>query len=68
MVGTTRAQAVIAVGYPLTSETTSLVSPVWRHWVSSFEECQLLWGPDGLINDISAVDTVRNTIVYQPAR
>jgi hypothetical protein len=68
MVGMTREQAVIAVGYPLTSETPTLDSPIWRHWVSSFEEYQLLWGPDGLIREISAVDTVKNAIVYQPAR
>jgi hypothetical protein len=68
MTGMTREQAVIAVGYPLTSETPSLDSPIWRHWVSSFEEYQLLWGPDGLIREISAVDSVKNAIVYQPAR
>ena len=68
MIGMTREQAVIAVGYPLTSETPTLDSPIWRHWVSSFEEYQLIWGSDGLIREISAVDTVRNAIVYQPAR
>ncbi len=68
MTGMTREQAVIAVGYPLTSETPTLDSPIWRHWVSSFEEYQLLWGSDGLIKEISAVDTVKNAIVYQPAR
>jgi hypothetical protein len=68
MTGMTREQAVIAVGYPLTSETSTLDSPIWRHWVSSFEEYQLLWGSDGLIREISAVDTVRNAIIYQPAR
>jgi len=68
MTGMTREQAVIAVGYPLTSETQTLDSPIWRHWVSSFEEYQLHWGPDGLINEISAVDSVRSAIVYQPGR
>jgi len=68
MIGMTREQAVIAIGYPLTSETLSLDSPIWRHWVSSFEEYQLLWGPDGLIKEISAVDSVRNAIVYQPGK
>jgi len=66
MTGMTREQAVIAVGYPLTSETPTLDSPIWRHWVSSFEEYQLHWGPDGLINEISAVDSVKSAIVYQP--
>jgi hypothetical protein len=67
MTGMTREQAIIAIGYPLTSETASLDLPIWRHWVSSFEEYQLLWGTDGLIREISAVDTVRNAIVYKPS-
>jgi hypothetical protein len=34
--GMTREQAIVAIGYPLTSETPSLDSPLWRHWLSSF--------------------------------
>lgn len=68
MTGMTREQAIIAIGFPLTSETAALDSPLWRHWVSSFEEYHLLWGADGLIREISAVDSVRNAIVYQPTR
>lgn len=65
MVGMTKEQAIMAVGYPLTSENASLDAPIWRHWVSSFEEYQLVWGPDGRIKEIAAPETVRNQIVYQ---
>ena len=68
MVGMTREQAIIAIGYPLTSESPSLDAPIWRHWVSSFEEYQLLWGWDGLIKEISAAEAVKNQIVYAPGR
>jgi hypothetical protein len=65
--GMTKEQAIMAVGYPLTSENASLDAPIWRHWVSSFEEYQLVWGPDGRIKEISAPETVKNQIVYMPS-
>jgi hypothetical protein len=68
MVGMTREQAIISIGYPLTSENTSLDAPMWRHWVSSFEEYQLVWGPDGRIKEITAPETVRSQIVYTPGQ
>jgi len=66
MVGMTREQAIISIGYPLTNENASLDAPVWRHWVSSSEEYQLLWGHDGRIREITAPEMVRNQIVYDP--
>ncbi|MGH8314071.1 MAG: hypothetical protein ACRETU_02840, partial [Steroidobacterales bacterium] len=66
MVGMTREQAIISIGYPLTSENPSLDAPMWRHWVSSFEEYQLVWGPDGRIKEITAPEMIRNRIVYMP--
>jgi hypothetical protein len=66
MVGMTREQVVMSVGYPLTSETPSLDSTLWRHWVSSFGEYQLLWGSDGKVKEIAGDETTRNLIVYKP--
>ena len=68
MVGMTREQAIISIGYPLTSENASLDASLWRHWVSSFEEYQLVWGHDGRIKEITAPETVRNQIVYTPGQ
>jgi hypothetical protein len=67
MTGMTKEQVIISVGYPLTSETPSLNSPVWRHWVSSFGEYQLNWGSDGRVQEILADPMVKNIIVYHPA-
>ena len=67
MIGMTREQAIIAIGYPLTSETPSLESPVWRHWVSSFEEYQLSWGPAGRIADVVAEAPIRNLVIHKAA-
>ena len=64
MVGMTREQAIVALGYPLTSENPSLDGPVWRHWVSSFEEFQLIWGPDGRIAQITAVSSILPRVIH----
>jgi hypothetical protein len=66
MLGMTREQVIISIGYPLTNENPSLDAPTWRHWVSSFEEYQLVWGPDGRIKEITAPEMVRNRVVYDP--
>ena len=61
----TREQAIVAVGYPLTSETSSTDAPVWRHWVSSFEEYQLLWGSNGHLTEVTADAAIRYQVVHQ---
>jgi len=66
VLGMTRQQAVQSIGYPLTSENPSFDGPLWRHWVSSFEEYQLSWGGDGKIKDIIADTTVKTRVVYKP--
>lgn len=40
--GMSKKQAIIAVGYPMTSETASLDAPVWNYWLSSFAQYQLV--------------------------
>ena len=65
-IGMTKEQAIVAVGYPLTSETSSTDAPVWRHWVSSFEEYQLMWGPDATLAGVSADAALRYQVVHQP--
>jgi hypothetical protein len=66
VLGMTREQAIASLGYPLTSENPSLDAPIWRHWVSSFEEYQLNWDKNGKLADVTAVGTVRNQVMYTP--
>ena len=66
--GMTREQAIVAVGYPLTSENPSLDAPVWRHWVSSFEEYQLSWGPNGRLADFTGSPAVRFRMLHEGAK
>jgi hypothetical protein len=65
--GMTKEQVIMSVGYPLTSENSSLDAPVWRMWVSSWEEYQVLWGSDGLVKDITGDPAALTLVVYNPA-
>jgi hypothetical protein len=68
MIGMTREQAIIAVGYPLTSENISLDVPQWRLWRSSHGEYQLNFSRDGRLTSVAGDDSVTSLIVYQPGR
>jgi hypothetical protein len=57
-VGMTREQVIISLGFPMTSETPSLDSPVWRYWLDSFDEFQVMWGADGRVKEIVGSPTV----------
>lgn len=52
MKGMTREQVLMAVGYPVTSENAHLDAKVWRMWLSSFAEFQVVWGDDGRVSEI----------------
>lgn len=64
--GMTKPQVIVAIGYPLTSENASLAAPMWRNWISSFGEYQLIWDNNGALQDVVTDPTVRTRIVYQP--
>jgi hypothetical protein len=68
MIGMTRDQVIVAVGYPLTSENASLDAPQWRMWRSSHGEYQLNFSRDGHLTSVSGDDSVTSLIVYQPGR
>jgi hypothetical protein len=68
MVGMTREQVIVAVGYPLTSENVSLDAPQWRMWRSSHGEYQLNFARDGRLTSVTGDDSVTGLIVYQLGR
>jgi hypothetical protein len=65
--GMTKEQVIMSVGYPLTSENSSLDAPVWRMWVSNWEEYQVVWGQDDLVKEITGDPAALTLIVYNPA-
>jgi hypothetical protein len=68
MVGMTREQCIVAVGYPVTSENVTLDAPVWRLWRSSGGEYRLYFGPDGHLQSVTGDSEVTGQVVYQPGR
>ena len=68
MIGMTREQCIVAVGYPLTSENTSIDATTWRVWRSTHEEYQLNFGPDGHLRSVTGDDAVTAQMLYRPGR
>jgi hypothetical protein len=68
MIGMSRDQVIVALGYPLTSENLSLDAPQWRMWRSSRGEYQLNFSRDGHLASVTGDDSVTHLIVYQPGR
>lgn len=66
MVGMTKEQVIMAVGYPMANETTSLDEDLWRYWISSFGPYQVLWDGKGRVKEIAADQLTYNIIAYRP--
>ena len=52
----------------MTSYTPSLDSPVWKYWVGSFAPYEIVWGPDGRIQEIRGEAIVRARVTYLPGK
>lgn len=68
MPGMTKEQLIVSLGYPMTSYTASLDSPVWKYWVGSFDPYEIVWGPDGRVQEIRGEAPVRARVVYQSGK
>jgi len=67
MVGMTREQVIISIGYPLTSENVGLDQPTWRMWRSTHGEYDLNFRQDGRLGSVTGDDEVTSVMVYRPA-
>jgi hypothetical protein len=63
MPGMTREQVLMAVGYPVASENPQLDAKVWRFWLSSFAEFQVVFGADDRVKEITTDAQTRNLVV-----
>jgi hypothetical protein len=68
IVGMTREQVIVAIGYPLTSENASLNEAQWRMWRSPHGEYDIQFASNGRVSAITGEDDVLTQMVYQPAR
>ena len=53
MRGMSRDQVIMAVGYPMTSETPRLDAPLWKYWWSSFGRYDVYWS-NGRVSKVDA--------------
>lgn len=53
MVGMSKEQVVMSIGYPMTSENPRLDVPFWRYWWSSFGEYKVHWNSAGRVKEIT---------------
>ena len=63
--GMTREQVLMSVGYPVSSEIPQLDARVWRFWLSSFAEFQVVYGPDQRVKEITTDPQTRNLVVME---
>lgn len=61
--GMTREQVTMAVGYPVSSENPQLDAKIWRFWLSSFAEFQVVFGGDDRVKEITTDAQTRNLVV-----
>ncbi len=66
MNGMTKEQVIMSVGYPLTQENPDMNAPLWRMWIDSFREYQLMWDDNGKVKDVIADPVTKSLIVYKP--
>lgn len=60
--GMTREQVLMSLGYPISSENPHLDATMWRFWLGSFAEFQVMFGKDGKVVDVTADPQTRNRI------
>lgn len=63
--GMTKEQVIMAVGYPVSSENPNLDAKMWRYWLSSFAEFQVMWDENGRVKEIVGDPTTRNLVLAE---
>lgn len=65
MPGMTREQVLMAVGYPISSENPQLDAKIWRFWLTSFSEFQVVFDGKDRVKEITADPQTRNLVVME---
>lgn len=50
--GMTREQVLMALGYPISSETPHLDAPLWKYWLWTFSPFDVYFGSDGKVDRV----------------
>lgn len=60
--GMTREQVIMALGYPVSSETPNLEAAVWRYRLSKVQKFRVLWDAAGQLKDVVAESDTRHLV------
>lgn len=63
--GMTRDQVLMSVGYPVSSENPQLDAKVWRYWLTSFAEFQVVFDGNDRVKEITTDPQTRNLVVME---
>jgi hypothetical protein len=67
MVGMTKDQVIMALGYPLKKENPNFVSsPMWRYYYGSFDEIFVVFEAGGKVRTIEGIPFALADVVYSP--
>jgi len=61
--GMTREQVLMAIGYPIASETPHLDSKVWKYWLWTFSPYDIYFDDRGNVTDIQTDPDTRQRVV-----
>ena len=65
VLGMTREQVLMSVGYPVSSENHNLDDKTWRFWISSFSEYKVRFDDSGRVTDVAGDADARDKILLQ---
>lgn len=63
VLGMTREQVLMSVGYPVSSENHNLEDKTWRFWLSSFQEFRVRFDDNGRVTDVEGDGDARSKIL-----
>jgi hypothetical protein len=63
MVGMTKEQVIVSLGYPAIHQTPSLDYPQWKYWLTTFGSFLVLWDDQGRVRDVVADPGTRATVL-----
>ena len=65
MVGMTKEQVIVSLGYPPVHQTPSLDSPQWKYWLTRVGSFLVVWDDKGQVRDVIADPGTRATVLLE---
>jgi hypothetical protein len=63
VLGMTREQVLMSVGYPVSSENHNLADKTWRFWLSSFQEFRVIFDDNGRVANVEGDGDAKSKVL-----